>query len=152
MSSQRSPKLLRLVPMEFYEAEPVKDGTSTEAFSFHGCTLLVPAVSIGAVGQLALDAVIMTAIEKKKCRRVGYLRSRHMLSIAGEDAFGLQQSEIKRRPKRKKQDPPIPSESASNEEFAGIALNLELLHILETKLLVLHVRAPAIKVCTQSNR
>ncbi|GBG78106.1 hypothetical protein CBR_g26043 [Chara braunii] len=49
-----------------------------------GTTLILPVVSVGNVGQLAIDLLIATA----DVRRVGYLDEPNVLPCVGNDAFG----------------------------------------------------------------
>jgi proteasome assembly chaperone 2 len=52
--------------------------------SFRGCTLIIPAVSLGNVGQLAVDLIIETHPE---CTRVGRLAHAAVLPCAGMNGF-----------------------------------------------------------------
>eukprot|EP00946_MAST-07B_sp_MAST-7B-sp1_P000806 g806.t1 len=65
--------------------------TSTTPASFAGKTLVLPAVSFGNVGQLAVDILISTALHKTdtKAKRCGEFVSRHVLPVAGADAYCL---------------------------------------------------------------
>ncbi|CAN6286704.1 unnamed protein product [Urochloa humidicola] len=55
-----------------------------ESFSASCPTLIMPALSIGNVGQLAVDLLISSA----RARRVAYLDEPSVLPCAGNDAFG----------------------------------------------------------------
>ncbi|WVZ60686.1 hypothetical protein U9M48_010673 [Paspalum notatum var. saurae] len=55
-----------------------------ESFSSSCPTLIMPALSIGNVGQLAVDLLISSA----RARRVAYLDEPSVLPCAGNDAFG----------------------------------------------------------------
>ncbi|GAQ78007.1 hypothetical protein KFL_000060740 [Klebsormidium nitens] len=64
--------------MEFY-------GEEGSAAELKGTTLVVPAISIGNVGQLAIDLII-TGLDLK---RIGFLEEPNVLPCAGNDAVGL---------------------------------------------------------------
>ena len=51
--------------------------------SFEGHTLVLPAVSHGNVGQLALDLLVNTLLAQTALERVGYLNSSNVLAVAG---------------------------------------------------------------------
>lgn len=55
-----------------------------ESFSPDCSTLLMPALSIGNVGQLAVDLLVSSS----SARRVAYLDEPSVLPCAGNDAFG----------------------------------------------------------------
>ena len=60
---------------------------------FAGKTLVLPAVSFGNVGQLAVDVLVSTALGRAlgppgaTARRAGEFVSRHVLPVVGADAF-----------------------------------------------------------------
>ena len=58
-----------------------------DAKAFVGTTLVLPAVSAGNVGQLALDLLINTGMANGSVARAGYLKSPHVLPIAGSGAY-----------------------------------------------------------------
>jgi len=60
--------------------------------SFAGKTLVIPAVSYGNVGQLAVDILLCTALSTSDATHVGHLQSRHLLPVAGTDPFGISSS------------------------------------------------------------
>ena len=60
--------------------------------SFEGKTLLLPAVSYGNVGQLAIDILLSTALSTSTATHSGHITSRHLLPIAGGDPFGIASS------------------------------------------------------------
>ena len=68
--------------------------TQGRAAAFAGKTLVLPAVSFGNVGQLAVDVLISTALLQEQpgglgstAKRVGEFVSRHVLPVVGADAF-----------------------------------------------------------------
>ena len=57
--------------------------------SFAGKTLILPAVSYGNVGQLAVDILLSTALSTGNANSAGHLQSRHLLPICGSDPFSI---------------------------------------------------------------
>jgi proteasome assembly chaperone 2 len=56
---------------------------------FEGQTLVLPAVSYGNVGQLAVDVLLCTALSTSDATHAGHIQSRHVLPVCGGDAFGV---------------------------------------------------------------
>eukprot|EP01134_Creolimax_fragrantissima_P000679 CFRG0679T1 len=57
--------------------------SSVSQTDFSGCTLVIPAVSLGNVPQLAIDLIINTL----RPQRVGHIHDRSLLPVFGCDAF-----------------------------------------------------------------
>eukprot|EP00897_Mesotaenium_endlicherianum_P001490 jgi/Mesen1/1369/ME000013S00864 len=70
--------------MEYFPLSGAKE------IAFSGTTLVMPAVSIANVGQLAVDLLIETL----GLPRVGILEEPHVLPCAGNDPFGAQPSGV----------------------------------------------------------
>mmetsp|Transcript_3879 Transcript_3879/g.4726 ORF Transcript_3879/g.4726 Transcript_3879/m.4726 type:complete len:263 (-) Transcript_3879:387-1175(-) len=62
---------------------PLKE--SAHAASFRENTLVLPSISVGNVGQLACDLILYNA--KEEFQKVGYIRSRSIIPMVGNDAF-----------------------------------------------------------------
>jgi len=56
---------------------------------FENKTLVLPAVSFGNVGQLAVDILLSTALSSSDAQHSGHVQSRHLLPVAGSDPFGI---------------------------------------------------------------
>ncbi|XP_053209878.1 proteasome assembly chaperone 2-like [Panonychus citri] len=54
---------------------------------WNDCTLLMPAVSVGNVGQLAIDLLVTTLIYERKARLVGRIFSTALKSVSGPNAY-----------------------------------------------------------------
>lgn len=91
---------------------------------FEGCRLIVPSVSVGNVAQLAVDLLISSL----RLRRVGWLRDPALLPLVGNDAFDH-----------------TPSRRAGYLHTAAEVYCSE-----ELKLVVVQLRAPIAKGCSQS--
>ncbi|KAM4630767.1 proteasome assembly chaperone 2 [Polymixia lowei] len=86
--------------------------------SFKGFTLLMPAVSVGNVGQLAVDLIVSTL----NMRRVGYIHTDCLIPMVGNNPYAT---------------------SAENAEELHTAA--EVYTAAEMKLAVLQIRAPIIQ-------
>jgi predicted ATP-grasp superfamily ATP-dependent carboligase len=61
------------------------EGSSDDIFK--GSTLVLPAVSTGNVGQLAVDLLVNSGLAQGSIQRHGFLRSPHVLPIVGAGAY-----------------------------------------------------------------
>lgn len=105
--------------MEFVGVEP----GAAAADLFGGHVLVVPAVSLGNVGQLACDLLLNTLQhELSTDLKVGLLRSRNVAPMVGHGAF----------------------DSSSGE----MCSNLEVFRLAAHKVAVLQVRAPLVEGCS----
>ncbi|XP_039381069.1 proteasome assembly chaperone 2 isoform X1 [Mauremys reevesii] len=85
---------------------------------FEGFTLLLPAVSVGNVGQLAVDLVIFTLDMPK----VGYFYTDCLVPMVGNNPY-----------------------AAAEENSAELSINAEVYSLPSKKLVVLQIRSPFVK-------
>jgi proteasome assembly chaperone 2 len=62
-------------------------GPDAAEVDLKGMTLVMPAVSHGNVGQLAVDLLVNSGLAQGGVQRLGFLRSPHVLPIAGANAY-----------------------------------------------------------------
>ena len=105
-------------PLKFVAVEA---SASAEPAQFAGATLLLPAVTIGNVGQLTVDLIVATL----GVPRVGYFDTELVLPIAGHGAFS----------------PPF---RASQGLAGALSLPLELFHDERRNLLLVQQRSPVV--------
>jgi len=89
--------------------------SARESVNFEGNTLVLPSLSIGNVGQLAIDLIVSTL----SLPRVGYLDNPHVLPIVGNDSL--------------------------DGKNGHLALNLEVFKAPSSNVTFLQQRAPVIK-------
>eukprot|EP01120_Amphizonella_sp_Union-15-10_P002808 TRINITY_DN13098_c0_g1_i1.p1 TRINITY_DN13098_c0_g1~~TRINITY_DN13098_c0_g1_i1.p1 ORF type:complete len:253 (+),score=39.73 TRINITY_DN13098_c0_g1_i1:82-840(+) len=82
--------------------------------NFYNHTIFVPCLSVGNVGQLALDVLISTS----SAERVGYFYSSQVLPVVGNDAYDVSPSGV-------------------------LSVNLEVFQLKENQVTLLQQRAPA---------
>lgn len=81
--------------MPFIEAPARRSDGPSKALNFAGKTLVLPAVSFGNVGQLAVDVLVSTSLHgstQDAAERIGEFQSRHVLPVAGADPYGCTKS------------------------------------------------------------
>lgn len=93
--------------------------------SFKGFTLILPAVSVGNVGQLAVDLLISTL----NMPRVGYFHTDCLIPMAGNNPY-----------------------ASSTEDAAQLSTSAEVYSHRDLKLAVLQIRAPIIQTKVKSFR
>ncbi|XP_013797949.1 proteasome assembly chaperone 2 isoform X1 [Apteryx mantelli] len=97
---------------------PCDHGGGPASSDFAGFTLLVPAVSVGNVGQLAIDLVISTLDMTK----VGYFYTDCLVPMVGNNPY-----------------------ATAEENSAELSINAEVYSLPSRKLVVLQIRSPFIK-------
>ncbi|XP_070575807.1 proteasome assembly chaperone 2-like [Ptychodera flava] len=85
---------------------------------FKGCTLILPAVSVGNVGQLAVDLLVATL----NLERVGFIHDDCILPVCGNDAF-----------------------LKTNETQGKLVTSTEVYYCADQSLVVVQQRAPIVK-------
>ncbi|KAL4629981.1 proteasome assembly chaperone 2 [Arapaima gigas] len=93
--------------------------------SFKGFTLIMPAVSVGNVGQLATDLLISSL----GMPRVGYLHTDCLIPMAGNNPYAV-----------------------SGESAAELSTNAEVYCLSDVRLTVLQIRAPVIQTKSRKFR
>ncbi|XP_030645112.1 proteasome assembly chaperone 2 isoform X2 [Chanos chanos] len=93
--------------------------------SFKGYTLIMPAVSVGNVGQLAADLIISTL----NMPRVGHFHTDCLIPMVGNNPY-----------------------ATSSEDAAELSTNAEVYALNDIKLAVLQIRAPIIQTRVRSFR
>ncbi|KAL0961689.1 hypothetical protein UPYG_G00330450 [Umbra pygmaea] len=86
--------------------------------SFKGFTLVMPAISVGNVGQLAVDLIVSTL---NMCR-VGYMHTDCLIPMAGNNPY-----------------------ARSTEDANDLSTNAEVFSSPELRLAVLQIRSPIIQ-------
>ncbi|XP_015795027.1 proteasome assembly chaperone 2 [Tetranychus urticae] len=84
------------------------------------CTLLMPAVSVGNVGQLAVDLLVTTLIWERKVKLVGRIFSTALKSVSGPNAYQF-------------------------DDDSPIMTTCEVYESVDHKLVILQLRAPPYK-------
>ncbi|KFQ70865.1 Proteasome assembly chaperone 2 [Phaethon lepturus] len=97
---------------------PCDRGGASASSEFKGFTLLVPAVSVGNVGQLAVDLVISTLNMSK----VGYFYTDCLVPMVGNNPY-----------------------ATAEENSRELSINAEVYSLPSKKLVVLQIRSPFIK-------
>ncbi|XP_062845199.1 proteasome assembly chaperone 2 [Trichomycterus rosablanca] len=92
---------------------------------FKGFTLILPAVSVGNVGQLAVDLIVSTL----NLQRVGYFHTDCLIPMVGNNPY-----------------------STSSEDSLQLSTNAEVYWCKDLKLAVLQIRSPLIQTKTRSFR
>lgn len=99
--------------------------TGDDVPSFKGFTLIMPAVSVGNVGQLAADLIISTL----NMSRVGYFHTDCLIPMAGNNPY-----------------------ATSTEDASQLSTNADVYSHSDLKLVVLQIRAPIIQTRVRSFR
>ncbi|KAM6282768.1 proteasome assembly chaperone 2 [Porphyrio hochstetteri] len=97
---------------------PCDRGGGSAGPDFKGFTLLMPAVSVGNVGQLAIDLVISTL----KMTKVGYFYTDCLVPMVGNNPY-----------------------ATTKENSKELSINAEVYSLPSKKLVVLQIRSPFIK-------
>ncbi|KFP33594.1 Proteasome assembly chaperone 2 [Colius striatus] len=97
---------------------PCDRGEGSASSDFKGFTLLMPAVSVGNVGQLAIDLVISTLDMTK----VGYFYTDCLVPMVGNNPY-----------------------ATAEENSVELSINAEVYSLPSKKLVVLQIRSPFIK-------
>ncbi|NXX90076.1 PSMG2 protein, partial [Centropus bengalensis] len=97
---------------------PCGPGAGSSSSGFPGFTLLMPAVSVGNVGQLAVDLVISTL----NMTKVGYFYTDCLVPMVGNNPY-----------------------ATAEENSVELSINAEVYSLPSKKLVVLQIRSPFIK-------
>lgn len=109
----------------FFKARAGVDSALTD---FTGCTLVLPAVSCGNIGQLAVDLLLCSLVKNKAAsgiERVGTILSRFVEPIACRRDYGL-------------------------KSFGQVATSVEVFRCASSRTVLVHQRAVVSSGCTSA--
>jgi hypothetical protein len=122
---------LCLPPVDFIPAAGAEGATTT----FAGTTLIIPVISIGNAGQLAVDMLLASL--QPSLRRVGFLDCPHVLPLAGVGATATGGGEATAAKKGKRG-----KGAAVAQQQQLLHVSVEVFHDADRRLTIVQQRAP----------